>query len=242
MNALFLAVTMMIAPAAGDMKTDRTVTVTGDAEVRVVPDTAQLWLAVETVDKSLTKAKAANDDRVKKTLETLRKLGLPDKDVATDYLTVEARYDNGSSWSATKTEPDAYAVKKSVVVTLRDLHRFEELIQAVLGAGTNRIEGQEFRTSELRKHRDAARAMALKAAQEKATAMAATLGAKAGKVRSINEYGGGYSYGWRGRNYGGMAQNVSQNLGGGDEGNSDQGFAPGLISVRTQVQVVFDLE
>jgi uncharacterized protein YggE len=239
-NALLLAVTMMAAPAENHV--DRTVTVSGDAEVRVVPDQAQLWLAVETVDKSIAKAKAANDERVKKTLETLKKLGLPEKDVATDYLTVEARYDNGS-WSKSGGEPDGYAVRKSVVVTLRDLKHFEETVQAVLQAGTNRIEGQEFRTSELRKHRDAARAMALKAAHEKATAMAAELGAKAGKVRSINEYGGGYSYGWRGGNrFAGMAQNVSQNVGGGDEGSSDQGFAPGLISVRTQVQVVFDLE
>jgi uncharacterized protein YggE len=241
-NALLVMVTMMAAPT--DAHVDRTVSVTGDAEVRVVPDQAQLWLAVETVDKTIAKAKAANDERVKKTLETLKKLGLPDKDVATDYLTVEARYDNGSYSRSASNEPDGYAVKKSVVVTLRDLKRFEETVQAVLGAGTNRIEGQEFRTSELRKHRDAARALALKAAHEKATAMAAELGAKAGKVRSISEYGGGYSYGWRGRyGGGGMAQNVSQNIGGGgDDGASDQGFAPGLISVRTQVQVVFDLE
>ena len=241
MNAFLLAVAMMAAPTENHV--DRTVTVSGDAEVRVVPDTAQLWLAVETVDKSIAKAKAANDERVKKTLETLKKLGLPDKDVATDYLTVEARYDNGS-YSRSSGEPDGYAVRKSVVVTLRDVKHFEETVQAVLTAGTNRIEGQEFRTSELRKHRDAARAMALKAAREKATAMAAELGAKAGKVRSINEYGGGYSYGWRGSSrFAGMAQNVSQNVGGGgDDSASDQGFAPGLISVRTQVQVVFDLE
>lgn len=239
MNALVLMVTMMTAPA--DAHVDRTVTVSGDAEVRVIPDQAQLWLAVETVDKSIAKAKAANDERVKKTLETLKKLGLPDKDVATDYLTVEARYDNGSY--SRSGEPDGYAVRKSVVVTLRDLKHFEETVQAVLTAGTNRIEGQEFRTSELRKHRDAARAMALKAAREKANAMAAELGAKAGKVRSINEYGGGYSYGWRGNRFSGMAQNVSQNVGGsGDDSSSEQGFAPGLISVRTQVQVVFDLE
>ena len=47
--------------------------------------------------------------------------------------------------------------------------QFEELLSRVLLAGANHIYDIDFSTSELRKHRDAARALAMKAAQEKAT-------------------------------------------------------------------------
>lgn len=219
--------------------TERSIAVSGEAEVRVPPNQVQLWLAVASVDKVITKAKADNDERVKKTLATLAKLGVEQKDMQTDYVTIEPRWDNYQHARA----PDAYEVSKSIVVTLREVAKFEAVLQAVLEAGTNRVEGLEFRTTELRKHRDQARAMALKAAQEKATAMASELGLKVGKARSINEYGGWFGYGWgRGLRGGGMAQNVSQNIGGGEGGSSEAGFAPGLISVRANVQVTFDME
>ena len=42
----------------------RTITVTGDAEVRVVPDEVMLTLGVQTWDKNLDKAKRQNDEIV----------------------------------------------------------------------------------------------------------------------------------------------------------------------------------
>lgn len=239
MLTTLLALSLAAAPA-DKPATERSISVSGEAEVRVPPNQVQLWLAVSTLDKAVTKAKADNDERVKKTLATLARLGIEAKDMQTDHLSIEPRWDN----YAKVRQPDAYEVSKSIVVTLRDVSRFESVLSAVLEAGTNRVEGLEFRTTELRKHRDAARAMALKAAQEKANAMASELGLKAGKARTINEYGGWYGYGWgRGSRGGGMTQNVMQNVGGGGgEGSSEAGFAPGLISVRANVQVTFDLE
>ena len=235
-----LSLTAFAAPAEKP-SAERSITVSGEAEVRVPPNQVQLWLAVESSDKLLAKAKADNDARVKKTLAALQKFGIEAKDMQTDFVTIEPHYEN---YSARMKDPDGYIVTKSVVVTLRDVGRFEALMQAVLDSGVNRVDGLEFRTTELRKHRDAARAMALKAAQEKASAMATELGLKTGKARNISEYGGWYGYGWgRGSRGGGMAQNVSQNIGGsGAEGSSEAGFAPGLISVRANVQVVFDME
>jgi uncharacterized protein YggE len=232
------AILLMLALSAAPDAPERTITVTGDAEVRVPPNEVQLWLAVASVDKVLKQAKDDNDQRVKKTLSTLVKLGIESKDVQTDFVSIEPRWDN---YQRTRT-PDAYEVSKSIVVTLRDVSRFEVILQAVLDAGTNRVEGLEFRTTELRKHRDAARAKALKAAQEKAIAMARELDLKVGKARTISEFGGGYGFGGgRGARMAMQAQNVSQTVGGA-EGASEAGFAPGLISVRATVQVTFDVE
>lgn len=218
---------------------ERTISVSGDAEVRVPPDQVQLWLRVESSDQDLAAAKKSNDERVKRTLAVIRQFGIESKHLQTDYVNVQPNWD---SYGRAHDKPPTYNVSRSVVVTLTDLKRFEELVSAVLEAGANVIEGIQFSTTELRKHRDKARAMALKAAREKATAMAAELEMKVGKPRSISESSGWFGYGWRGPGGGGQAQNAFQSVSGGGGEESEQGFAPGQISIRATVQVTFDLE
>lgn len=234
MIGFLLQLAMTVAPAT---PVDRTISTSGDAEVKVAPDQVQVMLSVVTADKTVAKSKAANDDRVAKTLAVLQKSGIAPKDLQTDQLSIEPVNDsNGYSYSKTK-EPDGYQTRRSITVLLRDVTKFEALLTAVLESGTNHVDGISFQTSELRKHRDAARSMALKAAKEKAEAMAKEYGLKVGKARSISE--GSSSFG---SPYlrGGLAQNMVQNVGGGGEASDT--FAAGMISVRATVNVSFDLE
>ena len=126
---------------------------------------------------------------------------------------------------------------------LNDVSKFEELFTDLLDAGVNIVHGIEFRTTELRKYRDQARALAIKAAQEKAEALAHTAGRQAGTTLSINENGGGwfspYSS-WWGRGYGYSAQNVVQD--GGGSGSTDGTLAPGQITVTAHVGITVGLK
>jgi uncharacterized protein YggE len=105
----------------------------------------------------------------------------------------------------------------------------------------------DFRTTELRKYRDQARAMAIKAAKEKATALCHELDVKCGKPLSINaqEYGGYYGWPggrWGGRNYGSMmnaSQNVAQSNNGGSADSAGETMSIGQISVSASVSVSF---
>ena len=111
---------------------------------------------------------------------------------------------------------------KDVQILLRNVDQFEELLRRVLLAGANHIYDIDFSTSELRKHRDAARALAMKAAQEKANDLAAAAGLKVvGTPISVSSssYGGG-TWSGRGRSRGyGQAQNVVQrDIGAGSNG------------------------
>lgn len=239
--AVLLPSLAMSAPVADRPTVERTISVSGEAEVRVVPDTVQLSVGVVAYDKVLGKAKALNDDRVKKTMAALTAQGLEAKNVQTDHLSVEPRRENSSYGRGYSDTPDGYEVRRTLVVTLKDLKKFEAVVSAVLEAGAHELSGLSFLTSELRKHRDTARALALKAAKEKAAAMASELGLKATKARSISEGSSGWAYWSPSGRGGGMSQNVMQNLGGGSE-PSGEGFAPGLISVKASVNVVFELE
>ncbi len=235
-----LAVALALTTTAAANPINRSISVSGSAQVYVAPDIVQFLLAVETSDKTIAKAKSANDDRVKQTLTTATKLGIDKKDIQTDRITIEPYWDNNSSYSHPRAaQPDGYTVKRSIALRLCDIKRFEEVLTAVLDAGTNRVEGIDFQTSELRKNRDNARTRAILAAKEKAGALASQLGMKIGKPVNIGESGGyGYSATMSSR-YGGMAQNV---VSAGPAGEGSNGFAPGQIAIDATVSVTFDLE
>jgi uncharacterized protein YggE len=227
--------------SAAQQTEDRLITVSGEAEVRVVPDEVVLTLGVQTSDHDLGVAKAENDRRVEAVLAAAELHGVEREHLRTDYLQIEPRYRDRYQG----LDFLGYWVQKTIVVQLRETGEFEELLSAVLEAGANFVHGIDFRTTELRQHRDRARSLALQAAAEKAEAMAAELDHRLGQPRSIREdhFGWWSSYGswWGSRARGAMSQNVVQNIGSAPvqlEGPT----TPGQLSVTARVTVSFELE
>jgi uncharacterized protein YggE len=219
----------------------RLITVTGDAEVRVVPDEVILTLGVQTWDKNLDAAKRQNDEIVRRVLALADEYGIAPEHVQTDYVSIEPRYRNGYYEAS---DFIGYFVSKTIVITLRDLDKFEDLLASTLEAGVNYVHGVEFRTTELRKHRDEARALAVQAAREKAEAMSGELDQKVGEPLQITEvqtgWWSGYNAWWGSRWGSGMAQNVIQEAG--TAGMSAEGsLAPGQINVNARVSVTFEI-
>ena len=68
------------------------ISVTGSAEVKVAPDEIYLRVGVETRNESLDAAKKENDDRVSKTLVFLKSSSVSEKDVQTDFISVDPSY------------------------------------------------------------------------------------------------------------------------------------------------------
>jgi uncharacterized protein len=226
-------------PALGaELAGQRQVTVTGDAEVRVAPDKAVITLGVETWNKDLEKACQENDDRVKKTLALLKANQVTGGDMQTGYFTLEPTYETHYDQhnNPTKKVLAGYTLNKTITVTVRDLSKFEKILSAVQKDGANTVGGLEFQCTELRKYRDQARAQAVRAAKEKAEALAHEIGQSIGRASAIVEE---RSSPW----YAPRAQNVSQNQAGGGGGDDagENTLAPGKISVNAQVMVTFDL-
>ncbi len=217
------------------------ITVSGEAELRVVPDEVILTLGIETADKNLETARKANDRIVNAVLKLAKEYGIPAELVQTEYINIEPRYDGRYDSIGSFV---GYFVNKTVVVTLRDISKFEGFYADVLGTGVNYVHGIQFRTTQLRAHRDKARDLAIKAAREKAEAMAAALGQNIGQPTSIIETGSnwwsGYGAWWGARWGGGMTQNVVQDVGGGAL-LQDGSLAPGQLAINATVSVTFEL-
>jgi uncharacterized protein len=237
--ALLLTATPLPASISAEPLPPGKITVSGQAEVRVVPDEVVLTLGVETNDLSLAVARQKNDEIVTKVLQAADALGVAAKDVQTEFIQVEPRYRDDYE----KRTFLGYYARKTVAITLRDLDKFEELLTGCFEAGVNYVHGVDFRTSELRKYRDQARAMALQAAQEKAADMSAGLGRTAGAALEVTENSSGWWSGyssWWGGGWSSMMQNSVQNAG--NTAAEISGMAPGTISVTANVTVVFELK
>ena len=154
----------------------------------VVPDEVAISVKVSTSDKDLPKALSRTDEVVKKVLSLARSYKIPPELVQTDYISLDERY---SDEEATR-KPSVflgYVVTKRIGMVLRDVSKAEGLLAELFTSGITSIESVDFRTTQNRKYRDQARALAIKAAQEKANAFAREVGQSIGKAYNITEEG-----------------------------------------------------
>ena len=210
------------------------VSVSGEAEIRVAPDIVVITLGVESRADKLDDAVSANSVRLGGLIKYLKSQELEERHIQTDYINIRPVYDHRKS----QTTPSHYEVNKSVTIRVTDIQKFEGLLAGVLKNGASHVHGIQFQTSELRKHRDAARANAIKAAKEKAVALTAELGQVVGRVHSINEtsWGGSGTHSFRG-SY--MTQNSIQSISGSGAGAE---FAAGQIAISARVNASFVIQ
>lgn len=243
--------TEMIPSAAGQSATPTPqISLSGSAEVRVAPDEIILNVAVETRAETLEPARVENDAKINACLAFLKEHQLKEKDFKTDHLSIQPQYDYRDNASISYIKPVGYIVRKNLEVRLTDVARLQNILTGLITNGVNQVNHVDFRTTALRKHRDQARKMAIRAAKEKAEALTEELGAKLGKVLSITAYdnGGVYGGGFLSARISGYnninTQNSAVSVGasGGASDNVVDTFAVGQISVSASVNVSFLIE
>ena len=214
------------------------------------PDKVILSFGISTSDTDLLAAKRKSAEIWKEAAAALKENGVPDRDVQTDYLSIDPRYRDYTQLGP----PASYVAVQMFVVTLSDPARVEPLVSKMLEMGVNRVYGVEFQTTQFKHYRESGAGACAAAAREKAEKMAAVLGCTAGKPLAINENlfpGGGSSWyyysSWSGGGYfgygrpSGMSQNVVQDMrgpAGGDPGSMALGKKPDPRGVS----VVFEIE
>jgi uncharacterized protein YggE len=220
----------------------RSIQVSGTAVVNVTPDRVLIQLGVQSNGSTTQKVEATNSNTINKVLRALKAQGIEEKDVVTDWYVIEPVYENYDSLYI-----KGYRINNMVAITLRDISKANQVIVAALNAGANQVINVEFYLSDLRKYRDQARELAMKAAQEKAGDLASAAGSETGCVMSINENSWSYyNGGWYGQSRDLWTQNTVQNAAptGGDSSTlTDNGPVKlGQISVRAEVSASFSLK
>jgi uncharacterized protein YggE len=167
---------------AQDRLPPKVVRVVGTAEVKVVPDRAVIEIGVEKQDPNASVAKHAEDAAARRILSALRGNRIDDKDIQTTFLSLQPQ-----SYTRKGVRISYFVAAQTMTITVRDLAKLDTLLESLIKAGGNRIDSIGYETSDLRKYRDQARDEAVKAAREKAGALAKALGQDIGKAQTIEE-------------------------------------------------------
>ena len=148
------------------------IVVSAEGEVKVSPDRATIFVAVETRAPTAARAAADNASRAKAVIDALRKLGIAPERIATEGYAVHP------DWRYEEREQKlvGYVARNTVRVELEQMERTGAAIDAALGAGANNISAMNFWSS----RQDEARRNALAAAVAKAKADAEVLARAAG--------------------------------------------------------------
>ena len=215
------------------------ITVGGEAVVNVKPDKVVVSFGIETWDADINVSKQKNNDILKKAVAAMKECGVPEKEIQTDQLSIEPRWHG----SYEKQNFIGYFVNNTVMVTLSEVKKVEQLVSSALAAGVTNIHGLDFQTTEFKKYREEARDLALKAAKEKAEKMSAVLGQTIGRPLQINENYTGSSWygGWNRGRSSGMSQ-VQVQADKGSSGEIVDSVALGKLAVRAGVSVTFELK
>lgn len=169
--------------AQSDSAPLRTLSVTGTGRVLMVPDLAYINIGIRSEAQDVSSALAANNIQATAISDAIKDVGVEEKDLQTANFNVYSiqQYDQNGQPSYV-----SYSVENTLYVTVRDLTKLSQVLDAALGAGANQIYGINFDLANRQSALDQARDLAIKDAQAKALAVAATSGVTLGQIQTIN--------------------------------------------------------
>ena len=177
------------APIVVQAVVDRpALTLAAHGEVKVQPDMATVQFGVVTEAPTAQQAMADNARRMEQVTAALRAAGVEARHIQTSGLNLSAQYDYPQNGPARLR---GYQATNRVSVRVEDLERTGRIVDAVVAAGVNQIDGVSFGLKDPTAAENEARRLAVRALQDKAALYAQALGVPLGGVRALTE-GGGY--------------------------------------------------
>jgi len=167
-------------------KAARTISVSGTGEAILTPDIAYINAGVHTEDKDAAKAVAENNSQAQKVIDSLKAMGVDEKDIQTTNFSIRPQQEYDSEGKP--TGEIKYLVDNSVHVTVRDLDTIGELLNALVTAGANSINGIQFDVADKTQALSAARKAAMQNAQIIAQELADAGGVTLAEIQTITSY------------------------------------------------------
>jgi len=172
-------------PAASLTTAAPLVTVSGHGETNVPPDIAQVTIGVDVTKATLQDAQQEATTRANQIIDTVKAAGVAAQDIQTINYNVSVLTNTGKD--ADRTEVKGFEIVNQVQVTVRDIAKLGELLDAVVQAGANAIDGVTFTVDDPTEAARQARIDAVADAHAKAEELAAAAGMTLGPVVSIAE-------------------------------------------------------
>lgn len=225
-SALVLFMLSAAPLAADDDSPARTLSISGAGTVAAAPDLAQITVGVTTTAATARDALTANNGRTEGVFEFLRASGIGPGDMQSTDISVSPQFRPRRGNEPVEPEIIGYTVRNNVHITVRDLAGFGAVLDGVVSAGANMVQGIRFDVAERDALEKTAMANAVRDAVARARTIADAAGIELGDVLTINA--------------GGVGPAPRQFLARAEA--SSVPVAAGELTVRAQVSVVFAIE
>lgn len=177
---LVLAILFITVSQAQEVKQIPQIIVNGEGKVKVVPDQAAIAVTVETKGNNAKDVKKQNDEKIEAVLKFIKKMNLAPEDFKTKRVSLNPQYDY-------EKKKHSYNATQTIEILLKDLSKYDELMEGLVGEGINRIDNVTFQSSKLAQYQSEARKLAMKEAKLKAEDYVSVLGQKIGKAITISD-------------------------------------------------------
>lgn len=188
---IILGILAVASAARAELVPVRSITVSGQAERKVVPDEAHIIVTLGATQVKLADAKNLHDTKLRKLYAITDKNSIPSKNLSTQSSSVQPdyRYDNG------KQIFKGYRVSTTVDIKLDEVGKLGSIVEQVMASGLEEQNQQEYgqllsvnyTLSNPDKLRDELLAEAIRNARLKADRMAVAAGAEIARVYQVSE-------------------------------------------------------
>lgn len=170
-------------------------TLSADGRVTRAPDLATFSAGVVSQGKTASEALSANAADMTRVIAALKRAGIADRDIQTSNLSLNPVYQPQRSLPDGTIDPPqpriiGYQANNLVTVRQRKLGEFGKVIDTLVSAGANQVNGPNFEVDQPDAALDEARSAAMAKARARAELYARAAGLRVGRILSISENGG----------------------------------------------------
>lgn len=170
-------------------------TLSAQGESTRAPDLAVFNAGVASTGKTASEALRANSADMSRVIAALKKAGIAARDIQTSTISLNPVYAErkrlpDGQFADRTLEIVGYQANNSVTVRQRKLDEFGKVIDTLVTAGANQVNGPNFQLDNSDAAMDEARNAAMKQARARANLYAAASGLKVLRILSISESGG----------------------------------------------------
>lgn len=164
------------------------ITVVGTGTASVVPDIGVINVGVEVQADTVAAARTQAAETMSRIQAALKRSGVDDKDVQTQYFNIFPRYDQAKVPTGAP-QIAGYTVNNQVTVKVRNIDKLSQVLDSAIAAGGNavRVNSVGFAVDKPEQAQAQARDKAMADAKARAEQLAKQAGVQLGKVRSVSE-------------------------------------------------------
>ncbi len=178
---------MVLVPTVQAAPSEQIISVQGAARRQVEPDLAYVTVGVQTEAASVEEARNANQEVMSRIADALKAEEIASNKIQTSRLQITPAYSDAKNGKRTLT---GYVMQNTVIVELSDMDKLGTIIDAMLNAGANQLQGVRFTVKDEAALQDELLREAVKDGRHRAEIVADAGGRSLGALVSASVAGG----------------------------------------------------